>query len=351
MIIDPDQPSPHYPVRPQWLALHTETALYPEQGIVDPHHHLWDRKADGRYFMHDLLADMDSGHRILDTVFMECGAMYRADGPEEERSLGETEFANGVAAMSASGAYGATRICRGIVGSVDLRLGAGVESVLDKHLAIAGERFKGIRHISAWHDDPTARGSLANPPTDLFEDRNFREGLRRLAAKELTFDAYMYHTQLTEAVDVARAVPEATIILNHVGGAIGIGPYAGKRDEVFTAWRKDMQTLSTCSNVVVKLGGMGMRVFGFGHGENARPPTSEELALAWNPYVESLIELFGPSRCMFESNFPVDKGSCSYGVIWNAFKRICASASANEKNDLFQQTARRIYKLGEGSAT
>jgi len=346
MIIDPDQPSPHYPVRPEWLALHDEPAIDPEQEIVDPHHHLWDRKADGRYFLHDLLADLASGHRIVDTVFMECGAMYRASGPEEERSLGETEFANGVAAMSASGAYGDTRICRGIVGSADLRLGAGVERVLEKHLAAAGDRFKGVRQVSAWHDNPAARGSLANPPVGLLEQSGFRDGVRCLASMRLTFDAYMYHTQLPEAVALARAVPEATIVLNHVGGAIGIGPYAGKRDEVFQAWRRDMRTLASCSNVVVKLGGMGMRVFGFGHGDEPRPPSSAELARAWKPYVDSLIELFGPSRCMFESNFPVDKGSCSYGALWNAFKRIAAGASADERDQLFQATARRIYRLG-----
>ncbi len=345
MHIDPDQPSPHYPVRPDWLSRHVEDPLEPERRIVDPHHHLWDRKAEGRYFLDDLLADLSSGHNVVETVFMECGAMYRAKGPDAERSLGETEFANGVAAMSASGIYGQTAVCSGIVGSADLRLGDNVTRVLEQHVAVAGNRFKGIRQISAWHDDPAARGSLAAPPVGLLSDSQLRTGLQRLAAMGLSFDAYMYHTQIDELVDLANAVPEASIVLNHVGGVIGIGPYADQRDENFGQWASSMAELARCENVSVKIGGMGMRVFGFGFGDRASPPTSTELASAWAPYARTCINLFGASRCMFESNFPVDKGSCAYGVLWNAFKRIASDASDSEKQDLFEDTARRVYRL------
>ncbi len=339
-----DIPNPHYPVRDDWLARHTEDALEPALPIVDPHHHLWDR--DGhRYFLDELLEDLNTGHNIVATMFMECGAMYRNTGPENDRCLGETEFVNGVAALSASGLYGDTQICAGIVGGVDLRLGDNVTPILERHIAIADGRFRGIRQVSAWHDDPAARGSLASPPPGILADSNFRSGVKTLTRLGLTFDAYMYHTQLAEMLDLARAVPETSMILNHVGGVIGIGPYADKRDEEFAKWRRHMTEIAALDNVSVKLGGLGMRVFGFGFGDRPHPPTSDELAQAWRPYIETCIELFGAERCMFESNFPVDKGTCSYAVIWNAFKRIASGASADEKQALFETTARRVYRL------
>jgi predicted TIM-barrel fold metal-dependent hydrolase len=331
-------------VRPDWLALHQEEILEPELPIVDAHHHFWNR--DGKpYFLPELLADIDTGHNVVATVFMECGAMYRRDATPALRPLGEVEFVNGIAAMSASGGFGPTRVAAGIVGYADLGLGGAVREVLEAEIAAGGGRFRGVRNISAWHPVPEARGSSATPPPDVLTRSSFGEGLRVLTSLGLSFDAWMYHTQLDELTPVARAHPDATIVLNHVGGAIGIGPHAGRRDEVFADWRRSILELARCPNVCVKLGGLGMRLFGFDVHSHERPPSSEQLAQAWRPYVETCIEQFGPRRAMFESNFPVDKGSCSYQSLWNAFKRIAAGASQADKQALFGGTATRVYRL------
>ncbi len=340
------QNSRHIEVRPDWLALRQEAPLEPELAIVDPHHHLWDVPVrPQRYFVEEMGADLASGHNIVASVFIECHAMYRPDGPEAMRCVGEVEFANGQAAQSASGHYGRTRIADGIVGAAQLGLGAAVEPVLAAMVRAAGPRFKGVRNISAWHQDPAARGSSANPPPDILTRPSFLEGLRVLTRMGLSFDAWMYHTQLAEIAAVARAVPEARIVLNHCGGSIGIGPYAGRRRETMAEWRAAMADVATCPNVTVKLGGLGMRLFGFDIHEGALPPSSEQIAAAWREHIETCIELFGAKRAMFESNFPVDKGSCSYGNLWNAFKRITVGASAEEKDWLYRRTAAEVYRL------
>ena len=344
MSVTLDAPNPHFAIRPDWLALHDEPVLEPELLIVDPHHHLWDRP-ESRYFFFDLLKDLQSGHNICATVFVECGAMYRKNGPSELRAIGEVEFANGAAAMGASGVYGELQVCAGIVGYGDLLLGERVASVLEQYIVVSSGRVRGVRQISAWHPNPAARGSLAKPPPDLLRQSKFRQGLATVGRLGLSFDAYMYHTQLSELVELARELPGVPIILNHTGGAIGIGPYSGKRAEVLAEWRVGILELATCPNVHIKLGGLGMRVFGFEFGARQRPPPSEELAAAWRPYIEPCIEAFGADRCMFESNFPVDKGTCSYGVLWNAFKRIAQGASDEEKAALFSRTAARVYRL------
>jgi predicted TIM-barrel fold metal-dependent hydrolase len=333
-------------IREHWLAQVSEEILEPELPIVDPHHHLWDFPAH-RYLLPDLLADTGSGHRIESTVFIECTACYRADGPSELRPLGETEFVNGVAAMSASGAYGPTRVAAGIVGLVDLTMGARAEEVLGAHMAAAGPRFKGIRHAAAWEDKaPEIHNSHTNPPPHLYRDHaKFREGFAALGRLNLSFDAWLYHPQLPDLVALARAFPQQPIVLDHVGGPLGLGWYADKRQEVLAAWRRDLRELAGCPNVSVKLGGLGMRINGFRFHHRERPPSSEDLAEAWRPYVETVLEAFGPSRAMFESNFPVDKISGSYAVYWNAFKRLAAGASASEKAALFGDTAKRFYRL------
>jgi predicted TIM-barrel fold metal-dependent hydrolase len=319
--------------------------LEPALPICDPHHHLWDFEAH-RYLLPDLLADVTSGHDVRSTVFIECTSMYRPDGPPELRPLGETEFVNGAAAMSASGRYGPVRACAGIVGFADLALGARVEAVLEAHLALSGGRFRGIRHISACDASPAIRRSHTNPPPHLLGDARFREGFARLRGLGLSFDAWLYHPQIGELTELARAFPEQPIVLDHVGGPLGIGPYEGKRAEIFPQWRKAIVELATCPNVHVKLGGIGMKINGFGFHKRPRPPGSEELAQTWRPYMETCIEAFTPRRCMFESNFPVDKVSGSYRVYWNAFKRLAAGASAAEKAALFHDTAAAFYRLG-----
>jgi predicted TIM-barrel fold metal-dependent hydrolase len=340
----PSTPSPHLPVRPDWLALHTEAALEPDLPVIDAHHHLW-QHANNPYLHADVLRDVAAGHNIVATAFMECGAFYRAQGPAELASVGETEYVNRVAEASAGGAHGPCRIAAAIVGNVNLLKGAAAGVALDAHVEAAPARFRGIRNSSVYHPDPAARGSLANPPPGLLGAARFRRGFACLAPRGLTFDAWMYHTQLDELTDLAGAFADTTIVLNHVGGPIGIGPYAGRRAEVFAAWKAAIHRLALRPNVVVKLGGMGMRVFGFDFADRPTPPTSQALADAWRPCMLECIEAFGAERCMFQSNFPVDKGTASYGVIWNAFKRIAADLTPAEKNALFLGTAARVYRI------
>ena len=261
------------------------------------------------------------------------------------RPVGETEFINGVAAMSASGIYGKTRHCAGIVGHADLTLGSRVEPVLAAHIRAGGDRFRGIRHITAWDADASVRNPAYSPPRGLLGDKSFREGFAVLGRLGLSFDAWLYHPQIGELADLARAFPATKIVLNHVGGPIGIGAYAGRRKEVFAVWAASIKALAACPNACVKLGGLGMRMGGFGFHEQPEPPSSEALASAWRPYVETCIAAFGASRCMFESNFPVDKGSYSYPVFWNACKLLAKGASKTEKTDLFAGTAARFYGL------
>jgi L-fuconolactonase len=341
----PAAASPHLAVRPDWLDRRREEIIEPDLPIVDPHHHLVDRSETGRYLLPELLADIAADHNITATVYLEWLSMYRAQGTAELRPVGEIEFANGVAAMAASGTYGNTRVCAGIVGYADLTLGAPVETVLEAMIAAGGGRFRGIRFITASHPDQAAWGSAIIRPAGLLMAPKVREGFARLAPLGLSFDAWMYHTQLGELVDLARAFPATPIVLDHVGGAIGLGPYAGRRDEVFAEWSRRIRELALCPNVHIKLGGLGMRMFGFSHHMGELPPSSEELAAAWRPYIETCIAAFGSERAMFESNFPVDKGSCSYAALWNAFKRIAAGYSAAEKTALFAGTAGNFYKL------
>ena len=341
----PAAASPHLPFRQDWLDRRGEEIIEPDLPIVDPHHHLVERPVTGRYLLPELLADTGSGHNITATVYLEWLSMYRAEGPAELRPVGEIEFANGVAAMAASGTYGKTGVCAGIVGYADLALGAPVETVLEAMIAAGGGRFRGIRFITASHPDQAAWGSAIIRPAGLLMAPKVREGFARLAPLGLSFDAWMYHTQLSELVDLARAFPATPIVLDHVGGAIGLGPYAGKRDEVFAEWSGRIRELAQCPNVHIKLGGLGMRMFGFTVHKGELPPSSEELAAAWLPYIETCIAAFGSERAMFESNFPVDKGSCSYAALWNAFKRIAVGCSAAEKAALFAGTASNFYKL------
>lgn len=326
-----------------WLAEVEEPILEAALPICDPHHHLWDREGS-RYLLHELLTDTGSGHNVVSTVFIECSAMYRADGPEALRPVGETEFVNGVAAMSASGGYGSTRACAGIVGFADLLLGDAAVEVLEAHIA-ASPRFRGIRHAAGFDPSPDVRNSHTNPPAGLYGHEAFRRGFARLAPLGLTFEAWQYHHQMPELTDLARAFPDTTFILNHFSGPLGIGPYEGQQEGIFAKWREDLAELARCPNVVAKLGGLVMPINGFGFHKRSTPPTSEELAATTGDWYRHALECFGPERCMFESNFPVDKASCSYAVLWNSFKRLAAGCSAAEKAALFRDTAERVYRI------
>lgn len=327
----------------RWLAQVEEPALEPDLAICDPHHHLWDRDGS-RYLLDELLEDLNTGHNVVSTVYVECGSMYRAEGPEAMRPVGETEFVNGVAAMSASGGYGSVRACGGIVGYADLLLGRQVRPVLEAHMA-ASERFRGIRHAAGWDASNAVRNSHTAPPHGLYAADAFREGFAELAPLGMSFEAWQYHHQLPEVTELARAFPDTTIILNHFSGPLGIGPYEGRRSEIFARWRQDLEELARCPNVVAKLGGLVMPINGFDFHKAERPPGSEVLAAATRDWYLHSIDCFGPDRCMFESNFPVDKASVSYGVLWNSFKRLATGFSAAEKAALFRDTAERIYRL------
>ena len=334
-----------FPPDEAWLAIQPpEPILDPDLPIIDTHHHLWHRP-DHRYLLDDFLADVRTGHNVVATVFEECHAMYRASGPVEMRPVGETEFVAGVAAMSASGLYGPTRVAAGIVGFADLTLGDRVEPVLAAHVRASGGRFRGVRYSTGWDASKVIGNSRTATGPHVLQQADFRAGLARLSALGLTFDAWLYHPQLADIIDLARAFPTASIVMCHVGGPLGYGPYAGKRDEVFTSWKARITELATCQNVVVKLGGMLNRLAAYDFRARPAPVSSAELADYWRPYMETCIELFGPHRCMFESNFPVEKMGIGWAALWNAFKRIAAGASADEKLALFSGTARRVYRL------
>jgi len=326
-----------------WLATSREEILEPALPIVDPHHHLRET-AHGRYLLPELGDDLASGHNICATVFVDSQTMHRTAGPAVLRPVGETDFVLQSLAATDS-RVAASNPCAGIVGNLDLTFGAAVREALEAHIAAGQGRFRGIRDPLMW-DGSDINYGVRRPPPDRMADLRFRAGFSELAPRGLTFDAWLFHHQLALLTGLARSFPETTIILNHVGAPLGVGPYAGRRAEIFKTWRDSLGELARCSNVVVKVGGLGMLFFGFGFERRDVPASSTELAAAWRPYVETCIEAFGLGRCMFESNFPVDKQSCSYATLWNAFKRIAAGYSAAEKSALFFGTANRIYRLG-----
>ncbi|MGI9336109.1 MAG: amidohydrolase family protein [Gammaproteobacteria bacterium] len=336
------------PTNKAWLDRTVEETLEPGLPICDPHHHLWEfrnERVAHRYLLDDLLADVNSGHNIVSTVFIECGAMYKNTGPQAMRVIGETEFVNGIAAMSASGLYGECRIAAGIVGTADLKLGTAVGEVLDAQLRAGAGRFRGIRHQGPWDASDAVPAGRRNPGPHEFLDRAFREGFAELEPRGLSFEGWCYHAQIPDLTDLARTFPATTIVVNHFGGPLGVGPYAGKQDEIYSVWKRDFTELATCHNVVAKLGGINMELNGFDWHRAPAPPTSEALMEATRRYYEHAIEVFGPHRCMFESNFPVDMVSCSYNILWNSFKRLTAGYSAHEKARLFHDTATRVYRL------
>jgi L-fuconolactonase len=339
------QSAPPSPVRQDWLDLRKEPALEPELPIVDPHHHLWVRPG-WRYMLDDFLADTGTGHNIVATVFVQANSMYRDSGPIEMRPVGETEFVNGMAAICASGYCGKTKVAAGIVGYADLRLGSrGVESVLAALLRAGGDRFRGVRFGTAWDAD----ASLLNPnnrvPPGLLGDKTFREGFAVLGRLGLSFDALVLHPQLNDVASLAGAFPDTKIVLNHVGRLVGTGAYAGKLSEQFPLWAASIKVLAAHENVYVKVGGLGQAINGLKFEKQVEPPSSEMVANALRPYVETCIEAFGTRRCMFESNFPPDKEGFSYPVYWNACKLLTRRASGTERADLFAGTAARFYRL------
>jgi L-fuconolactonase len=329
-----------------WLALTQEPTLEPELPICDPHHHFWDCRPERvpyqRYLLHELAADVNSGHNVRSTVFLEVRAMYRPDGPPETRSAGEVEFVQGLAAASASGLYGPTRAAAAIVGNANLNLGAAVEPVVDALQAASPNRFRGIRNSAAWDPHPEVENRAEQ---GLLASEKFQEGARVLARRGLSLDITLYFPQLSELVDFANAIPDLTIVLNHIGGLYRVGPYGSRDDEVIPAWRGGIAAVAKCPNIVLKLGGVGQPRYGFDWYTWDKPVGSEELAGHLSPLMNYCIEQFGPDRCMFESNFPPDKVSYSYNVLFNAFKRLSKEYSPDERAAMFHDTAARVYRI------
>ena len=337
-----------FDLRPDWLARHSEPAIDPDQTVIDSHHHLYQRPGL-RYLLEDYQADLASGHDIRASVAVQAHAMLRAEGPPELASLGETEFLNGQAAMSASGLYGPQHVAAGIVGHVDLGMGEGLRPVLERHIAAAGGltrdggRFCGIRQPLAWDRD----GSLLNPayPTSetLADSATFRKGLAVLQNARLSFEIWAFYPQLQHLARMARAFPDLPFVVNHLGGVIRSGTHVGK--DVFAIWRQGVAALAECPNVTIKLSGLGMRLSAFGFDQAVEPPTSEQLAVIWRPWMMTALDLFGSARCMWGSNFPVDKGSYAFCIGLNAVKRLMSEAAADERNDVFWRTAAQHYQL------
>ena len=333
-----------YITRPEWLRLTEEAAIDSDRAICDPHHHLWDRE-NNRYLVEDLHDDLRSGHNIVSTVFIECGARYRADGPESFRPVGETEFVVGEAERAAGIAGCSTKVAAGIVGHVDLRFGTEVGAVLQAHIEAGAGRFRGIRHCVSADPDPDVPQHRILPPLGQMADPTYREGFACLEPLGISFEAWLYHPQIPDVIDLARSFPGITIILDHVGGPIGVGSYAGRRDAIFEEWKSSIDELAGLPNVLVKLGGLGMTVCGFGWEKRDQPPSSQDIADAIAPYVQHCVDRFGVERAMFESNFPVDKQSCGYGIMWNALKRIAEKYNQTERDAMFHDNALRIYRL------
>ncbi len=287
-----------------------------------------------------------SGHNIVGTVFMECGAFYNGAYGEAKKVVGEVEYVNGVAAQSASGLYGSTRLCAGIVGHADLMAGAAAGEVLDA-LQAASPRFKGIRHAGAWDADPEVLGPPFAHPPERYLDPGFREGFAELGKRSMSFDAWILEPQLPDVIDLARAFPDTPICLDHCGTPLGMASYTGKLEERFGIWRDNIIELGKCENVMVKLGGLAMHNCALPEQGPAAGLGSEALAPLWKPYIETCIEAFGTDRAMFESNYPVDRWGASYPVLWNTFKRITAAASVDEKKALYAGNAARFYRVEE----
>ena len=338
--------------RTRWLSQVQEEIIAPEQRIIDPHHHLWNkttsisenaRKREYSYLLEDLWLDISSGHNVTDTIFIECSEAFWDNDNSNFNPVGETEFIKCLADASKEKINKAS--ISGIVGHANLLLGVDVKEVLEKHLEVGRDLFKGIRHAGGWDPNSEINNSHHNPPKDLYLINDFKKGLNELSARSLVFEAWQYHHQISQVIYIANKCPDLKIVLNHFSGPIGIGPYENKRAEIFDIWKSELRELSSCQNVFAKLGGMAMPLNGYNFHKRSKPPSSDEFVEAQKDYYMTTIDFFGPSRCMFESNFPVDKASVSYQVLWNAFKKMVLGFSQNDKDFLFFRTAETVYNI------
>lgn len=333
-----------YPPDPDWLGkAPAEDVLFPDLPIVDPHHHLWEHPGY-RYLLDEFTADATTGHNVVATVFAECLSKYRSDSPDALRPVGETEFVAGIAEQSAGGTD-AIRVGAGITGFADLRLGAAVEEVLRAHQEAGRGRFTGIRFASSWDSDPEIENSHTGSAPHLLGDPDVRRGMAVLRDLDLVLDTWVFFPQLADVADAADALPDLSIVLDHCGGPLGYGRYAGRRDETFETWRRGVRAVAERPNVTCKIGGLVARLSAFDYRTAERPASSTELATLWRPWIETCIDAFGPDRCMFESNYPVDKVGVPYRTLWNTFKHVTTGMTDDERRALFAGTARRVYSL------
>ncbi|TNE58196.1 MAG: amidohydrolase [Alphaproteobacteria bacterium] len=323
-----------------WLDQVQEVIIDPERRIIDPHHHLW-RNRERPYLLDELWADTGTGHKVEKTVFIECGSEYRAAGPEHLKPVGETEF---VAEIAKASRAGPGPEIAGIVAHANL-LSDRLEEILDAHEEAADGLFRGIRHSGAFDDAPQIRAGHSNPPKDLFLHPTYQASVREIGARGHTLDVWCYHKQIPQVTELARAAPETILIFDHFGGPLGIGPYEGQHAEIFKQWREDVAELATCPNVHAKLGGFAMVVNGWGWDKRGKPATSDELVAAQGDWYAHTLDCFGPERCLFESNYPMDRQSISYGVLWNAFKKMAKNFSEEAKDALFYGNSKQIYRL------
>ena len=334
------------PTGNDWLALTTEQTLEPDIPICDPHHHFWVHRPEPvdyqRYLLPELAGDVGSGHNVRSTVFIEVRGEYRKDGPAEMKPVGEVEYVQTIADASAAGSHGPTKAAAAIIGHADLKLGKGVLPVLEAMEDASPNRFRGVRHSVGWDESPELvnreiKGALGT--------NEYRSGAKVLADMGLILENSLYFHQASELADFANALPELSIVLNHIGGLVRVGPYANRDNEVLPAWRKGIEEMAKCPNIVLKLGGVGQTRFAYGWDQLEKPIGSEKLAGELAPLMEHCIQQFGPDRCMFESNYPVDKISYSYNVLWNAFKRLSKGYSTTERAAMFHDTAARVYSI------
>ncbi|WP_069164871.1 amidohydrolase family protein [Nocardia altamirensis] len=335
LIFPPDEP---------WLARQArEEILLPDLPIIDAHHHLWDRPGY-RYLSEEFAADTGSGHNVIGTVHAECHTAYRTDGPPELAPVGETEYIAALAAAS-DAAGGPTRLAAGIVGAADLSLGAAVDDVIGQHIAAGQGRFRGIRYDTIWYDHEAVEFTHPGHRPQMLAEPAVRAGARVLADHDLPLDVQLLFPQLADAAELADGLPELRLVLNHCGAPLGFGPWADNRAEHFAHWQRGIRELAERPNVVCKLGGILASGLGYDYLHAPVPATSTELAALWRPWFDTCIDAFGPQRCMFESNFPMDKMGTGYATLWNTYKRLASGGSDTELTSLFAETARRTYRL------
>ena len=333
-----------------WIDRVKEDVIDPERSIIDPHHHLWKGpinppgiKESYRYMLEDLWRDTSSGHNIEKTVFIDCGQEYYSSGPEKFKPVGETEFVVGIA-QEAERDKSKAQIA-GIIGHANMMLGTSVKEVLELHIEKGEGLFRGIRHAGGWDEDERVKNAHSHPTPHIYLEEDFQLGLQELSSMNLVFDTWHYHNQISDLTKLAKNLPDLIIVHDHFGGPLGIGPYKGKREEIFKQWQEDIYELSQCKNVYAKLGGLAMPVNGWAWHKNEYPASSNDIITEQSRYYLHTIDCFGSKRCMFESNFPVDKQSVSYHVIWNAYKKLVKDFDEQDKHNLFYGTAEKVYKL------